>query len=293
MRNALVDDFRRSGSISPVPDRRDHPARRSPAPHRRANGHGRPRRSRTFLQFETAKALGGDADTPALKPAQTGLELGAGLGIGQAMAATMRETLAEPARLERAGTIECPHCHAKVPADARFCPNCGRPLQAQTDNETRPGLKEQSRLQANAARPAEKRYAERWDKSKREGRKMARRHRGGLPRRSRSRPRWLALARRRLAQEYAGSTVTIGGGTTALRSATSSSSRRASPSAAGTSATRPASASSSAAEHRLAPRPAVARTPRLPNRWGASADRPGLASNVPPCLAPLSWAPPC
>ena len=44
---------------------------------------------------------------------------------------TMRETLAEPARLERAGTVECPHCHAQAPADARFCPNCGRALQAQ------------------------------------------------------------------------------------------------------------------------------------------------------------------
>ena len=74
-------------------------------------------------------ALGGDDDTPALNPAQTGLELGAGLGIGQAMADSVRETLAEPARLERAGTIECPHCHATVPADSRFCPNCGKKLQ--------------------------------------------------------------------------------------------------------------------------------------------------------------------
>jgi membrane protease subunit (stomatin/prohibitin family) len=82
-----------------------------------------------YMQFETAKALGGDEDTPALNPAQTGLELGAGLGIGQAMAENVRETLAEPARLERTGTIECPHCHATVPADARFCPNCGRKLR--------------------------------------------------------------------------------------------------------------------------------------------------------------------
>ena len=37
-----------------------------------------------------------------------------------------RETLAEPARPERSGTIECPHCHATAPADSRFCPNCGR-----------------------------------------------------------------------------------------------------------------------------------------------------------------------
>ena len=86
-----------------------------------------------YLQFEAAKALGGDEGTPALDAARTGLELGAGLGIGQALATSMRETLAEPARLEQAGTVECPHCHAAVPAGSRFCPNCGKPLQAQAE----------------------------------------------------------------------------------------------------------------------------------------------------------------
>jgi membrane protease subunit (stomatin/prohibitin family) len=86
-----------------------------------------------YLQFEAAKALGGNEGTPALDAAQTGLELGAGLGIGQAMASTMRETLAEPARLEggEAGFVECPHCRAKAPAGSRYCPNCGKSLQAQ------------------------------------------------------------------------------------------------------------------------------------------------------------------
>jgi hypothetical protein len=85
------------------------------------------------LQPEATRALGGEAETPALEAAEPGLELGAGLGTGQAVAPTMRETLAEPARLGRTGTIECPHCHAPAPADARFCPNCGRALQAQSE----------------------------------------------------------------------------------------------------------------------------------------------------------------
>ena len=51
----------------------------------------------------------------------------------------MRETVVEPARLGRAGTIECPHCHAQAPVDARFCPNCGRPLQSQAGQWTCPG----------------------------------------------------------------------------------------------------------------------------------------------------------
>src|SRR5687767_3943521 len=133
MRNALADDFRRIGldltsfqivAITPPDDvQRRIDERTSTSV--RANS-ARP------LQFEAEKALSGDADTPALEAAQPGLELGAGLGDGQALIPTMRETPAEPARLGRAGTIECPHCHAQAPADARFCPNCGRPLQAHT-----------------------------------------------------------------------------------------------------------------------------------------------------------------
>jgi membrane protease subunit (stomatin/prohibitin family) len=84
-----------------------------------------------YLQYETAKALGGNEGTPALDAAQTGLELGAGVGLGQALANTLRETLAEPARLQRTGTIECPYCHATIPAGSRFCPNCGRQLQSE------------------------------------------------------------------------------------------------------------------------------------------------------------------
>jgi membrane protease subunit (stomatin/prohibitin family) len=130
MRNALADDFRRLGldltsfqivAITPpeeVQRRIDERAGMAVL-----GDTGR------YLQFEGAQALGGDEDTPALDAARTGLELGAGMGIGQAMAANVRETLAEPARLERAGTVECPYCHAEIPAGSRFCPNCGRQLE--------------------------------------------------------------------------------------------------------------------------------------------------------------------
>jgi membrane protease subunit (stomatin/prohibitin family) len=85
-----------------------------------------------YLQFETAKALGNAGDgSPALGAAQSGLELGAGLGLGQAMAQTFRETLNQPARIEGGGNIECPNCHAAVPAGSKFCSNCGQRLQAQ------------------------------------------------------------------------------------------------------------------------------------------------------------------
>ena len=85
----------------------------------------------TYLQFETAKALGNaGGGTPGIGAAQSGLELGAGLGLGQAMAQTFRETLNQPARIESGGTIECPNCHATIPAGSKFCPNCGQRLQA-------------------------------------------------------------------------------------------------------------------------------------------------------------------
>jgi membrane protease subunit (stomatin/prohibitin family) len=130
MRNALVDDFRRLGldlvSFQIVAITPPEEVQRRIDERTGMAVLGDPGR---YMQFETAKALGGDEETPALNPAQTGLELGAGLGIGQAMAESVRETLAEPARLERVGDIECPHCHATVPADSRFCPNCGRKLQ--------------------------------------------------------------------------------------------------------------------------------------------------------------------
>jgi membrane protease subunit (stomatin/prohibitin family) len=133
MRNALADDFRRIGldltsfqivAITPPDDVQ-----------RRIDE----RTSKSVLgdftsppRSEEAEALGGVADTPALEGPQTGLELGDGQLVGQAMAPNTREPLLEPARLARSGTIECPHCHAQAPADARFCPNCGRALQART-----------------------------------------------------------------------------------------------------------------------------------------------------------------
>jgi membrane protease subunit (stomatin/prohibitin family) len=130
MRNALVDDFRRLGldlvsfqivAITPPEEVQRRIDERTGMAVLGDSGRSVP--------FEPATALGGDEEMPALNPPETGLELGAGLGIGQAMGEIVRETLAEPARLERAGTIACPHCHATVPADARFCPNCGRKLR--------------------------------------------------------------------------------------------------------------------------------------------------------------------
>ena len=132
MRNALVDDFRRIGlditsfqviAITPPDDVQRRIDERTSMSILGDSGNA--------LQSDEARALPGDANTPAIEAPQRGLELGTGLGVGEAMAPVTRETVAEPARLGRAGTMECPHCHAQAPVDARFCPNCGRPLQSQ------------------------------------------------------------------------------------------------------------------------------------------------------------------
>lgn len=130
MRNALGDDFERLGldltsfqvmAITPPDEVQKRIDERTGMAIL-----GDPTR---YMQFQAAKALGGEQGAQALNPAQTGLELGAGMGLGQAMANTLRETMNQPARLEKQGTIECPNCHAEVPADARFCPNCGQQLR--------------------------------------------------------------------------------------------------------------------------------------------------------------------
>lgn len=130
MRNALADDFRRLGldliSFQVVAITPPEEVQRRIDERTGMAVLGDPKE---YLQFETAKSLGGDDEARALNPAQTGLELGAGLGIGQAMAEAIRETIARPARQEERAMVECPQCHASVPADSRFCSNCGKQLR--------------------------------------------------------------------------------------------------------------------------------------------------------------------
>jgi len=131
MRNALADDFERIGldltsfqivAITPPDDVQHSIDERTSMS---ILG-----RSAASQQVET-RALDGVPDTPALEAAPTGLELGTGPSVGQVTASPTRETLVQPVRTGGPGMVECPHCHVQVPADARFCPNCGRALQAQ------------------------------------------------------------------------------------------------------------------------------------------------------------------
>lgn len=53
-----------------------------------------------------------------------GIGLGAGVALGNAMGQTVR-----PGAVLETPQAECPHCHAKNPADAVFCSSCGKAIQ--------------------------------------------------------------------------------------------------------------------------------------------------------------------
>ncbi len=95
---------------------------------------------RTYMQYRTAQAIGDAANNPGTggEAASAGIGIGAGLGMGQAMAQAMRDALspapsqtpvAAGAASVAPATMTCPNCRATIPANSKFCPNCGTQLQ--------------------------------------------------------------------------------------------------------------------------------------------------------------------
>lgn len=87
-----------------------------------------------YTQYKTAQAIGDVANNPGSggDATSTGVGLGAGLGIGQAMAGAIggafqgQQGQAQPAA--SAQTWTCPNCQATIPANSKFCPECGSNL---------------------------------------------------------------------------------------------------------------------------------------------------------------------
>jgi len=88
---------------------------------------------RRFLQFQTAQAIGKmpEAGGDATGAAGAGVGIGAGVGMGAAMAGAMRDAFTVPAQPTAAPPAPtgdtCPDGHP-VPAGAKFCPQCGKPV---------------------------------------------------------------------------------------------------------------------------------------------------------------------
>ncbi len=139
-RNALSDDFAKLGltltsfqisSITPPDSVQQKIDERS--------GMGALGDMGRYTQFKTAEAIGDAAKNPgtAGDMASTGVGLGAGLGLGQAMAGALRESQSQQGQSQATpaaapATIACPNCHHQIPANSKFCPDCGYNLQGVT-----------------------------------------------------------------------------------------------------------------------------------------------------------------
>lgn len=83
-----------------------------------------------YQQFQAAEAL-----RDAAKNEGGGLAgAGAGLGAGAALGGMMTNALSgggaqQPTAQPQENIINCPHCHAKINANAKFCGECGKSVQ--------------------------------------------------------------------------------------------------------------------------------------------------------------------
>jgi membrane protease subunit (stomatin/prohibitin family) len=107
-----------------------------------------------YMQFQAAQAMGnlGEGGTggggDAAGAAGVGMGLGAGMGVGAGMAqiiaqglqgqqhggTTTQATPAQPgaAPTSAAATITCYNCNSQIPANVKFCPECGANQTAKT-----------------------------------------------------------------------------------------------------------------------------------------------------------------
>lgn len=149
-RNALGDDFARLGlslttfQISAITPPEEVQKRIDERTGMAALGD-----MRTYTQFQTAQAIRDAAQNPGTAGdiAGLGAGAGAGFGIGQAMGQAMRDAFAPPTQGAPAAggapaaapaTMTCPNCQASIPADSKFCPNCGTNLQTAASTVTCP-----------------------------------------------------------------------------------------------------------------------------------------------------------
>lgn len=73
----------------------------------------------TYMQFQAANAMTEAAKNPNGNLASAGVGLGAGMGIGQIFSESFKSGMKND---EQA----CPSCNAKMPANTKFCPSCGK-----------------------------------------------------------------------------------------------------------------------------------------------------------------------
>lgn len=84
-----------------------------------------------YMQFKAARAMGDIAQQPggsggAGETATAGMGLGMGAGLGMMMPQMMNQAMQQGAQ----PMARCPECKKDIPADSKFCPECGANLAA-------------------------------------------------------------------------------------------------------------------------------------------------------------------
>jgi membrane protease subunit (stomatin/prohibitin family) len=94
-----------------------------------------------YTQYKTAQAIGDAASNEGGgggDATSTGVGLGAGLGIGQAMAGAIGNAYQQGTQGQQGqsqpqqAVRQCPNCNATIPANSKFCPECGTNLAGKT-----------------------------------------------------------------------------------------------------------------------------------------------------------------
>jgi membrane protease subunit (stomatin/prohibitin family) len=135
-RAALADDFTRIGldlitfQISAITPPEEVQARID-----ERSGMGAIGDMGAYTQYKTAQAIGDAArnEGGGGDATSTGVGLGAGLGIGQAMAGAIggaynQSQQGQQQQPQQQATQQCPNCNATIPANSKFCPECGTNL---------------------------------------------------------------------------------------------------------------------------------------------------------------------
>lgn len=84
-----------------------------------------------YMQFKAARAMGDIAKQPGGGAGETtsaGMGIGLGAGFGMMMPGMINQAMQQGATPK----MRCQNCKADIPADAKFCPECGADLAATT-----------------------------------------------------------------------------------------------------------------------------------------------------------------